>query len=430
MARSVHLTSAAAALVGLLFVATPASATVASATMATTVRVSLSSAGVQGTGRAMSPAISANGRYVAFEWDVNGRFEIFRRDLVTGATRRVDVSSTGVGATASNYPAISADGRFVAFMSYASNLVPGDTNGVTDIFVRDMVSSTTQRVSVSSSGAQGRARSTFPAISADGRYVAFASFASNLVAGDTNHVEDVFRRNLVTGKTQRVSVSSTGAQGSRDSGYTRPAISATGRFIAFDTASALVAGDDNGRLDIYMHDRLSATTERVSVSSTGAQEGYGADSSTPAISADGTSVAFESTAANLVPGDTNGSSDVFVRDRSTGTTWRASRSSAGVQGNGWSFSAAISGDGRYVSFTSQASNLVAGDTDGFDDVFVRDRTARTTQLVSVPMIAVEADGDDPAISADGRFVAFVSWEPLIADDTNQTADVYLRGPLR
>jgi Tol biopolymer transport system component len=372
MARSVHLTSAAAALVGLLFVATSASATVASATMATTVRVSLSSAGVQGTGRAMSPAISANGRYVAFEWDVNGRFEIFRRDLVTGATRRVDVSSTGVGATASNYPAISADGRFVAFMSYASNLVPGDTNGVTDIFVRDMVSST----------------------------------------------------------TQRVSVSSTGAQGSRDSGYTRPAISATGRFIAFDTASALVAGDDNGRLDIYMHDRLSATTERVSVSSTGAQEGYGADSSTPAISADGTSVAFESTAANLVPGDTNGSSDVFVRDRSTGTTWRASRSSAGVQGNGWSFSAAISGDGRYVSFTSQASNLVAGDTDGFDDVFVRDRTARTTQLVSVPMIAVEADGDDPAISADGRFVAFVSWEPLIADDTNQTADVYLRGPLR
>src|SRR5256712_380330 len=226
----------------------------------------------------------------------------------------------------------------------------------------------TKRVSVDSHGAQGNGGSFDPAISADGRFVAFDSVASNLVAGDTNAAFDVFVRDRKTGKTRRVSVDSHGAQGNGDS--FDPAISADGRFVAFDSvASNLVAGDTNAASDVFVRDRKTGKTRRVSVASHGTQ-GNGA-SFGPSISADGRFVAFTSAASNLVAGDSNEAYDVFVRVRKTAKPSPASLDSHGAQGNGESFNPAISADGRFVAFRSSASNLVAGDTNGAADVFVR-----------------------------------------------------------
>src|SRR5205823_5466864 len=238
--------------------------------------------------------------------------------------------SAGAEANGTSFaPAISADGRFVAFPSEATNLVPGDTNGVTDVFVRDRRTGTTERVSVSSAGAEANGTSFTPAISADGRFVAFSSDATNLVGRDTNGAVDVFVNDRMTGMTERVSVDSTGAQANAASiEQFCPALSGDGRFVAFESdATNLVPGDTNGVADVFVHDRLTATTERVSVDSAGAQANDKSDF--PAISADGSVVAFVSTASNLVPDDTNvcgsfmtpGSCpDLFVRVRTITAT--------------------------------------------------------------------------------------------------------------
>jgi Tol biopolymer transport system component len=279
------------------------------------------------------------------------------------------------GAQGNNYsgsPSISADGRYVAFRSEATNLVAGDTNNTADVFVRDRLAGTTERVSLSTAGVQGNNFSGYPSISADGRIVAFASVATNLVSGDTNQSYDIFVRDRLSGTTERVSVATGGAQGNNSSTY--PAISADGNWVVFTSvASNLVAGDTNGASDVFVRDLVSATTERASVA-TGGAEGNGA-SGGPVISADGRYVAFLSTATNLVSGDTNGFMDIFVRDRSSGTTERVSVATGGAQENSDSFDSWISADGRYVAFESAASNLVAGDTNGARDVFVRDRAA-------------------------------------------------------
>jgi len=404
-----------------------------------TERVSISSAGVQGDGVSSAPSISADGRYVAYSsratnlvgGDTNGSSDIFVRDRVTGTTTRVSVSSTGVQGDGDSYwPSISADGRHVAFFSNATNLVDGDTNGDYDVFVHDRVTGTTTRVSVSSAGAQGDGASLGLSLSADGRYVAFESYATNLVDGDTNGDYDVFVHDRVTGTTTRVSVSSTGAQGDGES-Y-GPSLSADGRYVAyFSRATNLVGGDTNGSYDVFVHDRVSGTTTRVSVSSAGAQ-GDG-DSSGPSLSADGRYVAYFSRATNLVGGDTNGSSDVFVYDRVTGTTTRVSVSSAGAQGDLDSTNQPfISADGRFVAFRSDATNLVGGDTNGNPDVFVRDRVGGTTTRVSVSSAGAQGDLDssNPCISADGWYVAFSSRATnLVGDDTNGIYDVFVRQAL-
>jgi len=296
-----------------------------------------------------------------------------------------DASVSGKGRQAngpSGDPAISANGRYVAFYSAATNLVTGDTNGFADVFVRDLRKHRTLRVSVTSRGRQagcnaGGCESTEPALSASGRYVAFESSATNLVAGDTNRLADVFVRDLRTGRTQRVSVSSSGRQAGGDrtnNGSNAPVISANGRYVAFHSyASNLVAGDTNRLPDIFVRDRKTRKTIRVSVSSSGRQadqENLGS----AAISADGRYVAFTSLATNLVAGDLNDITDVFVRDLRTGTTTLASLGAAGNQGDDASAAGGMvfSSDDRYLAFSSWAANLVPGDTNDKPDAFVRD----------------------------------------------------------
>jgi uncharacterized repeat protein (TIGR01451 family) len=351
---------------------------------------------------------------------------------VTGKTTRVSVSSSGAqGNDYSESTAISADGRYVVFGSLADNLVGGDTNGTFDTFVRDNVTRKTERVSVSSAGAEGNNESVPSAISADGRYVVFSSTADNLVAGDTNGSLDAFVRDRVSGNTKRVSISSDGRQGNNDSEAV--AISADGRYVAFTSwANNLVAHDTNGVIDVFVHDSLNGKTTRVSVNSTGEEGNY--FSMANAISADGRFVAFRSAADNLVYGDTNGYQDVFVHDRLTGLTTRESVSSTGAEGNSEvNDIAAISANGRYVAFTSWADNLVSGDTNEWPDAFIRDRFFGKTSAVSVDSAgALVNDISQPAIaiSADGRYVTFGSWaENLIAGDINEWSDVFVRDRL-
>jgi uncharacterized lipoprotein NlpE involved in copper resistance len=255
----------------------------------------------------------------------------------------------------------------VAFHSLADNLVSGDTNETRDIFVHDRETGETTRVSVSSDGTQSNSTSYVPSISADGRQVAFYSDASNLVSGDTNGIGDIFVHDRDTGETTRVSVASNGTQGNSGSDY--PSISADGRQVAFySDASNLVSGDTNGFGDIFVHDRDTGETTRVNVSSDGTHSNI--CSFYPSISEDGRYVAFYSAASNLVSGDTNELGDIFVHDRETGETTRVSASSGGSQCNDHSWYPSLSGDGSYVAFQSEATNLVSGDTNGVNDIFV------------------------------------------------------------
>jgi Tol biopolymer transport system component len=292
-------------------------------------------------------------------------------DRQTGATTRVSVASDGTeGNSASWVSSISANGRFVVFRSASSNLVIEDTNDVYDIFVHDLHTGETTRVSVASDGSQSNGHSWTPVISADGRYIAFDSSATNLVPGDTNEVIDVFVHDRQTKQTTRISISSDGEQGNGNSHG--PSISGDGVYIAFGSyASNLVAGDTNEEYDVFVHNQLTGETTRISVSSGGVQGN--AISHSPSISSDGHYVAFASSASNLVPDDANGYKDVFVRDLHTGETMLLSSASDGTSGNGDSGTPSISADGLYISFYSEANNLVPSDMNGASDIFVHNR---------------------------------------------------------
>ena len=370
---------------GLLIVALIAAGR-GSAFTGTTERVSVDSAGGQGNSfSANEPAISADGRFIAFESgatnlvvdDTNGARDIFVHDRQTGITERVSVDSAGnEGNNDSNAPAITADGRFIAFTSYANNLVPGDTNTCgyspgmcPDVFVHDRQTGITERVSADSAGNGGNHHSRYPAISGDGRHLAFMSYANNLVPDDTNDASDIFVHDRQTGITERVSVDSAGSQANAGSGG--GAMNADGRYVTIvSSASNLVPDDSNGRGDAFVHDRQTGITERVSVDSAGNEGNWHSYKSD--ISADGRFVSFYAGASNLVPDDTNGRRDVFVHDRQTGITERVSVDSAGNEGNHDSEWFDISADGRYVAFQSEASNLVPDDTNGTYDIFVHD----------------------------------------------------------
>lgn len=402
----------------------------------TTTRVSLGSGGSQGNGNSFSPSVSADGRFVAFNStasnlvprDWNAATDVFVRDLRAAKTVRVSVDSHGLSANGDSYDAVmSPDGRYVAFSSDATNLVAGDTNGTTDIFVHDLKTGTTTRVSVDSTGVEGDGPSGYPTPSADGRFVAFGSDATNLVTGDTNGTTDIFVHDLLTGTTARVSVDSAGGQ---SHGYSNtPSISADGRFVAFvSDASDLVPGDTNGKHDVFVHDLVTATTVRVNVDSGGLEGDSNADG--PSISGDGREVVFWSNATNLVPGDTNNLADVFMHDLQSGVTTRLSVGPGGVEGDNESLSPAISSDGRYVVFGSYATNLVVGDTNSMEDVFVYDLQNNTTVRVDLSSAGAQTNDDSAeyglSISSNGRYVAFDSdASNLDPGDTNGFPDAFV-----
>lgn len=374
-----------------------------------------------------SISLSGDGNLVAFvsgspslvAGDTNGVRDVFVRNLATGQTTRVSVGAGGQANGASSNARISADGRFVVFTSSASNLMAADSNGAADVFVRDLAGGQTLRVSVSDSGAQGNAASGESAsgISADGGAISFSSSASNLVADDSNHIRDVFVWTRATGAVERVSVAGDGSQAAAGSS-SGSAISADGRHVAFaSTAPNLVDGDTNLAADVFVHDRVSGSTVRASVASAGAQSPSASSLRPDGLSGDGRLVAFD-TAASLVPGDSGGN-DVYVRDLAAGTTERISVNSAGRGANGNSSTAAISADGRYVAFESSATNLDPADTGGDEDVFVRDRVAGATRLVSTSAMATQIS-QSAALSADARFVALASTAPdMVAGDTSK-----------
>ena len=376
------------------------------------------------------PSLSGTGRYLAFQsadplvaaGDTNGVSDVFVRDRATGATKRVSVTSDGGEAHgASLSPVISASGRFVVFESDASDLVSGDTNGVRDVFLHDRDADgngvydepggvTTEMVSRSAGGAPGRGMSTGGTISPDGRFVAFASDAPNLVYADSNERRDIFVRDRQQPEglqLTRENLSSDELQ-TTEGASESPSISADGRWVAFDSdSSTLVTGDANGQRDVFVRDRTAGTTVRVSV-----PEG-GGEAAGPSFSAD--HGAGRRLGDIHIVGVVGGSRPERLarhlpQKQTGGTLTRLSPGSGGTDSNGASVGAAVSGDGGLVVFTSTATNLATSgppDTNTVDDVYLRNTVNGETRLVSVqaPKARLERSFD-AAISGDGRTIAF------------------------
>jgi hypothetical protein len=363
------------------------------------------------------------------------------RDISAGTTEVVSVSSAAVlgdgdsGATGASPPgtqlqevAISASGRYVAFISRATNLVANDLNNTADVFLRDRTMNTTERISVSSGGVEqiadalGRGAENV-AISADGRFVAFTSWSPNLVGGDANDVADVFVRDRLSGTTERVSLSSAGQEAT--AATFASAISRDGRYVAFyGNAGNLVPDVFFG--GVFVRDRVAATTEAVSrasgVNGMPANGGERAD-----LSRDVRYVMFESPSPVLVANDNNGLDDVFVRDRVASTTVRASVDASGAQGANFSRHGSISDEGRFVAFQTPNAFDAINDGNTFNDVYVKDLLTQATFLVSrVGGIGVAGDNDSvrPRVSGNGWFLIFESDAgTLITPDTN-ASDLY------
>ena len=396
-------------------------------------RASVSTSGTQANGDSRAPSSSALGRFVAFKSDAtnlvandtNGVGDVFVHDRLLGMTTRVSVSSGGSEGDGESFnPSISDNGRFVTFFSEATNLVAGDTNGRIDVFVHDRTTGATERVSVSSAGGQGNDDSDFAEMSGNGRFVVFRSYATNLVAGDTNGQRDVFLHDRATGTTLMASV---GSGGTLSNGNSEGAdVSNDGRIVSFASdATNLVAGDTNGVRDIFWHDFSTGTTHRASVSTGGAQATLGSD--VPTISANGHVIAFSSDATNLVPGVPG--QNVFAHNRLTGTTVVVSVDSSGSVGNAGSSFPSLNRLGQFVAFQSNATNLVAGDTNGHPDIFVHDLATGMTIRASLGSTGLEGNGSSqaPDISPEGRFVSFRSGaSDLVPGDTNALGDVFVR----
>lgn len=399
-----------------------------------TVLISANAAGEEGNDWSYyESSVSADGRYAAFysnasnlvPGDTNGAIDVFVKDLLTGTLTRVTTSSSGEQSNGSAFvPAISDDGQLIVYSSFASNVVPGDTNGQKDVFAKDLQTGVATLVSATASGAQANGSAGGVTLSGDGHFVAFQSDASNMVTGDTNGVTDLFVRNLRTGALALASTSSTGVHANGASA--NASLSADGRFVAFQSdASNLVAGDTNTASDVFIKDLLTGQLTLVSTGGAGAANGA---SAFPSLSADGRYVAFHSAASNLTAHDVNGVDDVFVKDRLTGNVTLVSSSLDGDPGNGRSFYPSISADGRFVCFTSSASDLVPGDTNLGTDVFVKDLVTGQLARASVNDAGGQAAAGSywSSISADGRYVTYESLAAnLVPGDTNHTKDVFV-----
>jgi Tol biopolymer transport system component len=389
-------------------------------------------------------SVGDGGRFVAFassvpdlvDGDGNNLGDVFVRDVASATTTRVSVDVNGGDANGpSEDPAMTPDGRFVAFVSSADDLVANDGNDDDDVFVRDLQSQTTVRVSVgltpgaNNGGLNGLTGLRSLAITPDGRYVAFGSHATDLVDGaEPNSVFNIFVRDLQAGTTVQASLDASGGEPNDYSEY--PSLSADGNRVAFRSfASDLVAGDNNGEADIFVRDIAAGTTVRASVDSTGGDAVGGSVS--PSLSADGNFVSFASDADDLVAGGAPASFDIYRRNLTAGTTERVSVAANPADPGGSSLDSDISGDGRFVAFESFAADLVADDNNDATDVFVRDMTAGTTTRVSLTALGNEL-GDElhdsrvPSISPDGDFVSFTSRNKFVTGDRNGSYDVFVR----
>ena len=438
--RSYGVPLAAAAALALLLLALAATDALAGPSSQRTVRVRT---GPEPNGASVAPRLSASGRFVAFDSvatnlgssDPNGKVrDAFFFDQNTGSVLSLSSPADPAGANGPSFsPVLNAAGDTAAFVSRASNLVAGDTNGRADVYVRS--AGGLERISLATDGAQPQADALDADLSADGRFVVFASAADNLVPADTNSASDVFVRDRAAQVTTAVSVAGDGAPANgRSSG---PAISADGRFVAFtSTAKELVAGDTNRVADVFVRDLQAGTTTRVSLSNGGRQQSRAIAApfrQVSDISSDGRYVVFDSDARNLVRGDDNRQTDVFVRDRRRRTTRRVSLATTGQQADSDSFAPAMTPDGRYVTFESFASNLTPNDPPR-ENVFVRDLVRRHTVMADVSSRGrprgperVRQLLQRPAIADDGATVAFVSTaRNLVARDRNRAQDVFLR----
>ena len=353
--------------------------------------------------------------------------------LVTGSSASagpttpdlVSTNNSGTAANESSYgSAVSADGQFVAFTSLASDLVADDTNGRSDVFVRDIGSDTTERVSITTIGGQADEFSKEPAISGNGRYITFISKAQ-LAPADSNSRIDVYVHDRQTHETVLVSANRDGEAGDGSSDGI-PDISADGRYVAFTSSSSDLTDQRNRHHAVFVRDLQTETTELISVNRGG--NAANRRSYAPSISAGGRFVTFFSKATNLAGASRDDIYlDVFIRDRTADSTRLVSVGRPGTVPDGDSMFASISNDGRVVSFSSAASNLVKADSDHNFDVFVRNLDTRTTRLISVRPDGSQArrPSTRPTISPDGGFVGFTSEATLVPGETNDSPDAYL-----
>jgi Tol biopolymer transport system component len=364
--------------------------------------VSSSSAGEEGNGDSESPSVSADGRYVVFEsgasdlveGDVNEScisaggtntncMDVFMKDTQSGATTLVSSDSAGVqGDGHSQRPAISGDGRFVAFTSSSTSLVADDGNGAADIFIKDTRSGALEVVSSNAAWVPGNRESDLPSISTDGRFVAFKSLADDLVEGDVNGVADVYLKDIQTGAVALVSADAAGVPGNAASGFDSLAMSGDGRFVIFESeADDLVEGDVNGKRDVFLKDMQSGAIALVSTDTAGVQADDDSYTSV-AVTTDGVMAFFSSNANNLVPGDTMNKPDLFRKNTQTGVIDIISTDSTGIFGDGASDSLSITPEGFLVVFSSDASNLIPEDTNNKTDIFLKDTQTGETVIIS------------------------------------------------
>jgi hypothetical protein len=393
--------------------------------------------GADADGTSNQPVMTPDGRYVTYAstatnlvaGDTNGVADIFVRDLVPGTTERVSVGTNGAECDQlCSYAAISDDGRYVVFNTAATTLDPTDTNNALDVYLRDRANGTTERISLGAGGASGDGPSFGATLGGGARYVLFVSWATNLVPGDTNATRDVFLRDRVTGSLEIVSVSTAGIAGNDSSGSStlRSFISSDGRYVAFGSvASNLVGGDTNNDMDAFLRDRALGTTEFLLQAAGGGQpHGY---VDVHSATADLRYFGIVSDAPDLVAGDTNGTADAFCFDRLTGVIERASLTETGAETTGGAWAPVVTDDGRFVLFSSAASDLVQPDPNTGRDIYRRDRYAgRTERVLPGPGVYTQQEIAAAWISAAGDRVAFAyTGVEFDLGDLNDSSDIFV-----
>jgi len=406
-------------------------------------RASIASDGTEANQDSGEPQLNADGRFLVFSSSTDNLApghkptsrDIYLRDRLLNLTTVVNRAPDGAPAAGgrSEHPSISDNGRFIVYSSYADNLAPNDANNAADIFLYDREEDRTTCISVSPDGKQADGDSICPTISGNNRWVVYASKATNLTPGDTNAKWDIFVYDRITRATERVSVSTKKEQGNGDSGLLGIDIDDNGRYVVFASeATNLAQEDTNGVADIFLRDRFKDTgeTRRVSISSEFRQANGKCFS--PSINGRGRYIGYISVAANLVPDDTNGCADIFIFDFSSATTRRINISTDMEQADQAAGECDLDRSGRFVAFSSAASNLAPNDTGKHADIFLRDRQERVTSRINLAPDGMQADGlssDDRggvSINADGRFVAFRSVSTnLVAGDANNKADIFI-----